>query len=373
LALATEKRRDLLSLTSAEYLNLLDKRSPNSSPADKEWLELWNLWSRGQEESFFRYPAQLETLGRVILEGAPYASVRRLKIVSLNCGAGYETRSLAMMALGLGLKAKGWEILIVGLDLAPYLTQLAKEGIFPLDSLDNLPRELGHRYFEPRSGGWHFKEGLVRFRHEASNIFHWAETPDYLLEADVVLARGLSWDVADARLPDLARVVKEILAEEGLLLTGPGEFWPGLEDLVLEEREGVVYYRQTAGRHRPKVRPKARATPEPPAPTPPMLSLKWAAEAKLDPSTADKLAQLDQNELSETEEKATESKNPESARPKPMALEEARELIGELAHLEAQNGYLRPETLRLMARVEEALERPLARSAILEVAKALES
>jgi chemotaxis methyl-accepting protein methylase len=373
--LAAEKRRELLDLTLAEYQNLLDidphlERDQLERPSDqeerldikdhkdprgqrlqkydgaREWLEIWNLWGQELEERFFRHPAQLDVLAQIVQEWVPFAPARRLKILVLGSGKGYEACSLAIAFFGLGLKAKGWEIFIQGLELVPNLVAAAKAAIFPALSLEGLPRDLTRRFFEPRAGGWHFREGIARFQHETLNIHRLAEPPEYLWGADVILARGLAWDTPDDELVNLAGKVKSLLAEDSLLLTGPGEFWPGLEDLALEERDGVTYYRQSTGRHRPKPGQKIKTLKTPPDSTPRMLSLQWAAEEKLSPAGP--------------------------ALATPQALEAARELLVELIHEEAAAGYLRPASLRLIAEVEEALNRPQAAAATREVVNFLQ-
>jgi chemotaxis methyl-accepting protein methylase len=333
---AAGKRRQRLNLSLAQYRNLLDK-NPD------EWLEIWNLWAQSQDEGFFRHSAQLDALGRIILEWAPFAPTRCLRILSLGAGAGYEARSLAMTMINVGLRAKGWELFIHGLELVPALVATAQAGCYSRESLLPLPLELTKRFFRPRAGGWRFRDQLANFRFEARNPLRLVEPPADFSGADVIVARGLTWDTPDAEIPGLVSRVRPLFKEECVLLTAPGEFWPGLADFSLEEREGVTYYRRAASRGSPKAKP-ARRSPEARAPLaesqlePSIQSLRWAAEEKL-------------------------QDDPEAA----------RELAVELIHEEALEGYLRAESLSLVAQAEEALGRPLAGATVREVMGFLQS
>jgi chemotaxis methyl-accepting protein methylase len=315
-----------LGLTRAEFRNLLDH-------SQNEWLEIWNVWALSQEDGFFRHSVQLEALGRIVQEWAPFAPARRLKVLSLGAGAGYEACSLAMALLGLGLTAKGWELAIHGLELVPDLASEARAAIYPGESLDLLPRDLRRRYFRPRAGGWRFEASLVSRGYAIGNPHRLENPPESLLGADLVVARGLSWDSPDEAVGRMVERLAPLFGPECLLLTAPGEFWPCLPDFSLEIRDGVTYYRRSAGRYAPKLGKRA-FWPEPPAqPRAQVQSLAWATEEKL-------------------------------AEGQPEA---ARDLAVELIHEEAADGYLRPESLGLIEKAELALGRPLAAQVVAEV------
>jgi chemotaxis methyl-accepting protein methylase len=320
---AIKKRCQTLDIPPAKFLNLLEAQP------DQQWPELWSWWGRGAEDGFFKYQAQLEALGRIILEWAPYAPRRQLKVLSVEAGAGYEAVSLVMLLLGLGLAAKGWEISVLGLDLCPSLVIQAKEANYPRDSLLPLPSDLVRRYFTPRAGGWHFKDqGRRHLRFFNLNIHRLAHIPEDLSDCDFILARGLSFDIPDQETVLLFDRLKPFMAQECLILTAPGEFWPKSDEFYLEERDGVTYYRRTqdklsAGpRSRKKAGINARRRPRPQTGARGQ-SLRWAAEEKL------------------------------AAGP-----EEARLIVTELIHEEMDQGFLNPESVRLMEKVLSALERP---------------
>jgi chemotaxis methyl-accepting protein methylase len=327
---AAQERRRRLGVTPAQSWNLLDKGLT-------EWLEIWNLAAKGLEAGFFQWPAQLDALIEVIQEWAPFAPKRRLKVLSLNSGAGYEAASLAMALLSSGLKAKGWEIVIYGLEMIPDLVKEAKLAIYSPASLAPLPKELSRRFFVPRSGGFHFEAAVSDYRHFNLNPARLENPPEELWAADLIVARGLTWDALDQELTSWPQRLKPLFGPDCFLLTAPGEFWPGLTDFYLEERDGVTYYRRDTGRPVGRLGKKPYQK-ESPSPEPQIQSLRWLVEEKLaeDPALA-------------------------------------RETAVELIHEEALEGYLRPESLANIARIEEALGRSAALKAVREVLNSLQS
>jgi chemotaxis methyl-accepting protein methylase len=328
-----EKRRQRLDMAPAKFFNLVC-----SSPS--EWQEIWNLWQAAQDYGFFAYPAQLEVLGQIIQESSPYAPERRLKILVLNGGA-YEAASAAMLVYGLGLTAKGWEIIIDDLEMVTGAVRAAETGNFTKDALMPLPGDLVRRFFTPRAGEWHFKDlSSFQLNYWPINILRLDQVPDQIKGASVVLARGLSWDMPESEIAQLVSNVRSLMGEEALLLTNPGEFWPQMDDFSLEERVGVIYYRRSLIKPQPGVKRRTGVRKNPPPSkeegegklSPKSLSLKWSAEEKMD------------------------------AQP-----EEARLLAAEFLHEEALLGRFDRSGLELMAEIEKALGRLGAAKTILEV------
>jgi chemotaxis methyl-accepting protein methylase len=297
-----------------------------------EWLEIWNLVAAGEEKGFFRYAAQLETLGRLIKEGAPFAPTRSLKILSLGASDGREAASVAMVLANLGLKEKGWKLAIYGLELSPKLVAAARSGLYTSEALDHAPWPLARRFFRPRAGGWLFQANFGTIKFENLNPHLLEDPPDYLMGADAVLARGLAWETPDEGFLAFTQRLRPVFNDHCLVMTGPGEFWPELSDFNLEVREGVTYYRREGKRLGPKAGKKPFSLAPAPSPTPPLKSLFWLAEEKL-------------------------AQDPEAA----------REIATELIHEEALLGYLNPVSLELILKAEAALGRSRVAAATAEV------
>ncbi|MDR1395480.1 MAG: hypothetical protein LBK52_04850 [Deltaproteobacteria bacterium] len=328
---AARKRRSLFRLTPAKYHNFAARSA-------HEWLEIYNLLAQYRDDGFYRYPAQLEVLGQIIRQNSAHAVQRTLKILCLSPGAGYEACTLAMMLSGLGLEAKGWDMEVHCLEMTPVLHRQILEANYPRESLRPLPAEMVRRFFTPRAGGWHFREQAGKFiRPWQLNIHRLDEVPADIPKADIIAARGLTWDTPDSGIRPLVAKIRRQMKEECLVLTAPGEFWPDLDDFSLEERDGVIYFRRTfqkGGPGSPAKKPP-RKNPRPPAAVRLGVrsqSLRWSAEEKL-------------------------SLNPE----------EARLLAAELIDEESSERFFNPKSLALMLQAEEGLGRKQAAGVLREV------
>ena len=327
---AAAVRLQRLNLSLARYLARL-RQDPS------EWDELWSLYDQDGTDSFFRYPAQFETLGQLLSEKATLASERTLRVLSAGSRGGFEAFSLAMAITATGLIGKGWKVSVDGFDQSLRQVRLAREAKFSGEDLTFLEPGAAKRWFEPRSGGWRFKEGLgPRIEFFQANLADARTGPLASLEGayDVIFCRGLTFDCPDHLAGRLARTALSLLAPEGLLMTAPGELWPLSSEISLEERDGVVYLRKRQVKAKANVFFQARRipnfnggrSPEPKQAAPPE-----------DPST-DSLV-----------ERFYELLGPDP--------DEAREIALELLSREMDRGQPAPGSLGLMLKVEERLGR----------------
>jgi chemotaxis methyl-accepting protein methylase len=339
---AARFRRRKLNLTPAEYLPVLRRESG-------EWDELWDMVDSDQGDSFFRFPGQFELLGQLLAEKAVTAVDRKLRVLSACCGPGYEPYSLAIALTDTRLAAKGWDISIKAFDLSDKLVARAKAANFTRDDLEWLDQGAARRWFTLRAAGWHFKtEQAPPVEFFKFNLAESADEPKAgQTEAyDVIFCRGRTFDCPDHQVQRLTREVTAMLAPEGLLFTAPGEVWPEVADLGLEERAGVVYGRKAGSKGRStynifhvtkkRARQAGRGQSGATGVNGEMRGTRETAP-QTDPRLAILLSRF--HEFLHTDP------------------DEARELVLEI--LEAEMGYsiFQPQTLALMAEVEYALGR----------------
>jgi len=238
---AMAARRDRLGLeTFSDYAALLRRDAG-------EWQHIWPL-ALAHEGAFFRPAAQFEVARDLLTEWSIMAPERTLRVLSLGCGPGYETCSLAMMLEETGLRAKNWQVDVYGLDLDEEAVSRAENAVFDEADLDWLTTAQRKKWFTPRAGGFHFKTALAPPLHlAAGNIYEPESWPFSELAGtfDLIFARELTYEAPPKAPRSLARILRQALAPTGFIFTAPGEFLPDNSgDLHLEERSGVTYYRR---------------------------------------------------------------------------------------------------------------------------------
>jgi chemotaxis methyl-accepting protein methylase len=328
----------------AEYGNLL-RRDPD------EWARLWPL-ALVAEGAFFRPAAQFEVARDLLSEWAIMAPERTLRVLSLGCGPGFETVSLAIALEETGLRAKNWQVEIYALDLNPEAVARAENAVFTAEDLEWLTEVQARKWFSPRSGGFHFKTDLaVPLHHEIGNAYEPDSWPfaDLAGSFGLIFCRELSLEAPPAAARQLTRILRQVLAPSGFIFTAPGEFLPDSSgELILEERSGVTYYRRGVTRfkanrhHQPKKKRLERDRPEQDSiPVRPPL-----------PVREQQLLAAAENELA-------------AGRP-----EQARDLVGEVMLGALDRNLPAPEAWALIARIETALGRPDTARAAAEAALA---
>lgn len=240
---ASDLRKAKLGLDSLSAYAAHLRREPG------EWGRLWAA-ALPLCGAFLRPPAQFDLARDLISEWAVMAPQRELNVLSLGCGPGYETVSLAICLEEAGLRAKNWQVNIYGLDLNPEAVRAAESGIFTADDLEWLTESQRRKWFAARGGGFHFKAELAPAVSVAqANVYELESWPFKELAGsfDLIFCRALCQE-APARAPrQLARILRQTLSPSGFIFTAPGEFLPLLaDDIYLEERGGVTYYRRGA-------------------------------------------------------------------------------------------------------------------------------
>ncbi|CAK0781044.1 chemotaxis protein methyltransferase CheR [Gammaproteobacteria bacterium] len=190
---------------------------------------------------FFRHPEQFRLLREKIM---PYlTSFPLIKIWSAGCATGEEVYSLAIMLDELGILEKSR---IFATDINPYLLELAKAGLFPVENLA-LNREHylaggGLRHFDaqvPVVG--HFLKADNRLRERILFYQHSLAHDGIFNEFQLILCRNvLIYFDTDLQKRVLGLFAKS-LHHDGFLVLGPKD---GLQHLVLSQ--GFTMYGQNS-------------------------------------------------------------------------------------------------------------------------------
>jgi len=187
--------------------------------------------------SFFRHPEQFLLLREKIL---PYlASFPLIKIWSAGCATGEEVYSLAILLDELGLLEKSR---IFATDINFYLLELAKAGLFPMDTLiinrENYLASGGQRHFDtyvtPMGS---FLKADNRLRERILYYQHSLASDGVFNEFQLILCRNvLIYFDADLQ-NEVLKLFSRSLHYDGFLVLGPKD---GLQQLALTQ--GLTAY-----------------------------------------------------------------------------------------------------------------------------------
>jgi chemotaxis protein methyltransferase CheR len=231
--------------TLDDYFELLTEH-------ETEFKELMNLITIN-ETSFFRFPAQFESLRRdvipEIIENKPETQ-KSFRVWSAGCSTGEEPYSIAMTLLDSGLEGLGYSSEVLGTDVSTNALDVAKAGIYPSRSLLSVPHSISSRFFEPTASGHRVS---ARVRHVVDFQFH------NLIKEPYPLGLMGNWDAIFCRnvtiyfrLESTRRVVDnffESLNPGGYLFIGHSETLTSISDRFEPvEVGGVFLYRKARTR-----------------------------------------------------------------------------------------------------------------------------
>jgi chemotaxis protein methyltransferase CheR len=102
------------------------------------------------DTSFFREPSHFAALAGPVIDDlrASGSAPRRLRFWSAACSSGEEAYSIALALLGSG-KLTADEFEVVGSDISETALQLARDGLYRVEALRNVPQPLLEAYFQP--------------------------------------------------------------------------------------------------------------------------------------------------------------------------------------------------------------------------------
>ena len=178
---------------------------------------------------FFRNPGQWQVLEEAILpELFKFVPSRRLKIWSSACSTGEEPYSLAMlMSKFLPME----QIKILASDIDTTVMDKAKEGIYSLKSLANLPNEMITKHFDIIGEKAIIKQKIketVEFKR--LNLL----SDDYPSNCDLILCRNVMIYFTEETKVELYNKFKQSLNKYGVFFVG------STEQIILSHRYGLT-------------------------------------------------------------------------------------------------------------------------------------
>lgn len=179
------------------------------------------------ETSFFREPGAFAALEEHILPGLIEARrpLRRLRIWSAACSTGQEPYSVAMLLLERFPELDGWEVEIVGSDVASDAVAVALAAEYGEAELGRgLTPERRARFVQVHPGGrgGHLRPEVTRrVRFQRANLNDPTTLPDGPF--DLVLLRNVLIYFTEARKRAVLKAVCDRLGPSGVLLLGGAE------------------------------------------------------------------------------------------------------------------------------------------------------
>ena len=159
----SDKKTQLVSTRLAKFIrtstfkdvgDYLDHMEQSATPA--EMLELFDMLSTNVT-SFFRESQHFDYLEREfytpLARGNLTTPGRRIRLWSAACSTGPEPYSMAIQALELLPDIDDWDFKILATDLANSAVDKAKKGVYPAEMVENLPKPMLSKYFEPVNVG----------------------------------------------------------------------------------------------------------------------------------------------------------------------------------------------------------------------------
>ena len=201
------------------------------------------------ETLFFRDPSHYEALKQVIIPTLmkQRESTKRLSFWSAAASTGQEAYSLAMMLIEMGLPALGWNIQIVGTDLAGHVLDRAREAKFlQIEVNRGLPAMYLVKYFNKLGLEWQLKDqvrSMVTF-----DKFDLRQNPATVGLFDVIFCRNvlIYFDVATKK--KILAGLRGALRDDGALLLGGAEAILDLDGKFARQVVGqATVYRKAAG------------------------------------------------------------------------------------------------------------------------------
>jgi chemotaxis protein methyltransferase CheR len=191
------------------------------------------------ETYFFREPAQYDAIRNELLPMIREArgASRKLAAWSSASSTGQEAYSLAMMLLETGFT--GWNIDIVGTDLAPKVLNRAREACYaPMEVNRGLPAPLLVKYFRRKGLDWQLSENvrrLVRFE-----SFDLRQSMRTFGPFDLVFCRNV---LVYFDVPTRTRILRQMhstMYRGAWLLLGTAETLCGVNELFVRRNVGTA-------------------------------------------------------------------------------------------------------------------------------------
>jgi PAS domain S-box-containing protein len=208
-----KKRMDVLGMNNIEnYLSYI-----HNTP--KELEDLFTAVLIGETE-FFRdkesFRALKEILKKKILKNRQEKNYR---IWCVGCGTGEEAYSIAMLLLDLKEKEQ-FNFQIFASEIQERAIQIARNGIFSENKVENVPEEFREKYFNKIPGGYEIKRRVRRHimftRHDVT------DDPPFI-RLDLIVCRNLLIYFNAGLQQETIKLFSYALNPQGLLLLGKSD------------------------------------------------------------------------------------------------------------------------------------------------------
>lgn len=207
---------------------------------------------------FFRNPSTFAALESIylpsLIEGARQDGREKLCLWSVGCSSGEEPYSLALLLAELPLQ--DIEVTVLASDISSSILRQAREGVYDLQRMTDVPERVRDKYFLPAAGGYQLVESIrhrVEFRQQ--DILRDEVYP----QADLILCRNVLIYFSRREQEKILHRFATALPSSGVLVLGKAEtllgdtrelFWAvdPTERIYLKKDSGFSV-KQTAGGH----------------------------------------------------------------------------------------------------------------------------
>ena len=205
------------------------------------------------ETHFFRVPAQIHALERVVLPEtiARHATDRRLRVWSAGCSTGEEPYTLAILVRQQLADRHAWDVDILGTDLSLPALEAARRASYGEWSFRDTPNYVRQRYFHQDGKRWRLQDDVARMvRFEPLNLIAdpfpspGPEGPTL----DLLVCRNVTIYFTPEAIRRLYRRFAEALVPGGWLVLGPSDPIPDAPELLAAvNAPGAVLWQRLPG------------------------------------------------------------------------------------------------------------------------------
>jgi chemotaxis protein methyltransferase CheR len=202
------------------------------------------------ETHFFREPRQFEFLAQEVfpgwnLEAAAGKMSKQIRVWSAGCSTGEEPYSLAMLLLNYFPPSAGWTIEILASDLSTRVLDRAREGLWPIEKVSEIPSDYLKSYMLRGTGSQQGKmkagpeiSALIRFERINLNEESYPLTGRF----DLLFCRNvLIYFDMESKMRVVNRLIDR-LSPRGYLFLGHSESLNSLSDRVRNTIPTVYTY-----------------------------------------------------------------------------------------------------------------------------------
>lgn len=168
---------------------------------------------------------------------------RKIRIWSAACSTGQEAYSIAMTFQEMGDKFEGWNIEIVGTDIASHVVKKATAGEYNNFEIQRgLSMPVILKNFEQRDNLWYIKDHLkkgVKFQK-----FNLLQNPSHLGKFDIIFCRNVLIYFNPETKSAVLKNLQSCMSEDGILALGSSENIMGLKTSLVSIPDAHGFYSQ---------------------------------------------------------------------------------------------------------------------------------